>query len=1175
MDVSQEILSDITVYMKYARYLPELKRRETWDEICERNISMHIKRFPELAGEIRDVYSRFVKTKKVLPSMRSMQFAGKPIDVNPARIYNCAFLPIDSIEAFSETMFLLLGGTGVGYSVQKFHVDKLPILQGVLKPEGRQRKKRFLVGDSIEGWADAIKSLMESYFYGKKELDFDFRDIRPKGARLITAGGKAPGPEPLRRCIANITAILENALQDRGRGTKLKPLEVHDIVCHIADAVLAGGIRRASLLSLFSKDDKEMLFCKTGAWWEKNPQRGRSNNSACFVRGVARKKDFLDFWEIVKNSGSGEPGIYWTNDPGWGVNPCQPAWATVLTPNGISTIGKVKEGDKIWSEDGWVTITKKWSTGVKEVYKYTTNYGVFCGTENHRVVSKGDKKEVSSAEYIDLLGGPPQKYVHPAIDQLPEATITELAVKFDVTPCQFNTYEDEEVCCFTSDVREKLEKVQLELNANGILWRIHECEKDDQRVHEVNKYILHCWGSNKCGWDPAKQDCRVISSKKFSDEEVFDITVDGPSHTYWTGGCNVSNCCEIALRPTQFCVSGDTKLITKQGIEIIQNCVGKKVEIWNGEQWSEVEPFQTGTADKLYRVSFGDGSYLDATSDHKFLVKHRFQKDFAKVTTLELMDLLKTSKYGLYIPRADVQYTGRVYEEEAYNYGFFLGDGHLTTQNKGKRSAYCNLYGKKRELEHANTDFRGTKLKKWKHYETECTIIKYNFDIELAEKIKEGHGLPSILFTWNKHSILQFIAGWADSDGSQASKGIRIYGKEEKLRDAQLLLTKVGINSSLNLMSKKGEVTNMGVRNWDIWYLQITVTHEIPCKRLKCINKASGCKGKNQIVRSIRALEGLHPSYCLTEPHLHQCVFNNVLTSNCNLVEVNAGDIESQHELNERAKAAAFMATLQAGYTDFHYLKDSWRENTEKDALLGVSMTGIGSGKVLAFDLTEASKVVNDENARIADFIGINRAARQTCIKPAGTTSLTLGCSSGIHAWHAPFYLRRIRVMKNESIYTYLKMYHPELVEDEFFSPHDTAVIQVPQRAPAGSLMRDESPMTTLARVKRFSEEWVANGHFDGPNQHNVSCTLSIKEDEWDEVGEWMWKHRHIYNGISVLPYDGGTYIQAPFEDITEERFNELYKSLSNVDLTKIVEEEDHTDLSGELACAGGACVVT
>ena len=238
-------------------------------------------------------------------------------------------------------------------------------------------------------------------------------------------------------------------------------------------------------------------------------------------------------------------------------------------------------------------------------------------------------------------------------------------------------------------------------------------------------------------------------------------------------------------------------------------------------------------------------------------------------------------------------------------------------------------------------------------------------------------------------------------------------------------------------------------------------------------------------------------------------------------------------------------------------------------------MTGIGSGKVLAFDLTEASKVVNDENARIADFIGINRAARQTCIKPAGTTSLTLGCSSGIHAWHAPFYLRRIRVMKNESIYTYLKMYHPELVEDEFFSPHDTAVIQVPQRAPAGSLMRDESPMTTLARVKRFSEEWVANGHFDGPNQHNVSCTLSIKEDEWDEVGEWMWKHRHIYNGISVLPYDGGTYIQAPFEDITEERFNELYKSLSNVDLTKIVEEEDHTDLSGELACAGGACVVT
>lgn len=1145
MDISQEILSDITVYMKYARYLPELKRRETWREICERNINMHVKRFPELEDEIRDVYERFVISKKVLPSMRSMQFAGKPIEVNPTRIYNCAYLPIDCPEAFAETMFLLLGGTGVGYSVQRPHVEKLPILQGVLKPEGRQRKKRFLVGDSIEGWADAIKALMESYFYGKKELDFDFRDIRPKGARLITAGGKAPGPEPLRTCIAHITSILENALADRGRGTKLKPIECHDIICHIADGVLAGGVRRSATISLFSKDDREMLYSKTGEWWEKNPQRARANNSACFVRSVARKKDFKEFWEIVKNSGSGEPGIYWTNDCNWGANPCQPAWASVLTPDGISTIGKIKEGDQIWSEDGWVTVEKKWSTGVKKVYKYITNYGVFNGTSNHRVVEKGEKKPVLHATFIDSLTGPAQPDV-----SFKAFSGEGIAKKYDIT-----FHDDKESAYFSSQDRSKLEQVQQEFNVDGFKWKISETP---------NGFIFHYA-------EPHESDDCIIESKFVSEEEVFDLTVSGRSHTYWTGGCNVSNCVEIALRPNQFCVSGDTKLITRAGIETIKDVVGKKIEIWNGEQWSEVEPFKTGDADKLYRVYFNDGSYLDATDNHKFFVKNRFEKTFRKVTTLELQELLRTSKYGLQMPRTNVEYYDGAREEEAYNYGFFLGDGHLDND-----TAFCHLYGKKIK-EYAGTTVSRKYSYEYKGERHDCTVIKYNnFNRKKASSIKNGLGLPKFIFTWDKESILQFIAGWADTDGSQASKGIRIYGRYDKLADGQLLLTKIGIDSSLNLMSRAGEVTNVGVRKQDIWYLQITQTHEIPCQRLICDNKnkAKG-KGQHQIVKKIEELDGVHKSYCLTEKHLHRCVFNNVLTSNCNLVEINAGNLESQEDLNDRAKAASFIATLQASYTDFHYLRDTWRENTEKDALLGVSMTGIGSGKVLRYNLEQASAHVSEENRRMAEILGINPAARQTCIKPAGTTSLTLGCSSGIHAWHNTFYLRRMRVGKNESIYNYLKMYHPELIEDEYFSPHNTAVIQVPQRAPSNAILRTEPALETLNRVKRFSEEWVSPGHFDGPNQHNVSCTISIKDDEWDEIGEWMWANRAIYNGISVLPYDGGTYKQAPFEDITEEEFNRLYKSLQNVDLTKIVEEEDYTDLSGELACAGGACVVT
>jgi len=618
MEVSNKILSDITVYMKYAKYIPELNRRETWDELVTRNKKMHQKKYPHLKEEIEQKY-KLVYDKKVLPSMRSMQFGGKPIEISPNRIYNCAYLPIEHIDSFSETMFLLLGGTGVGYSVQKHHVAKLPCIQ---KPYPK-RKKRFLIGDSIEGWADAIKVLMKTYMNGGgSRVEFDYSDIRPKGARLITSGGKAPGPQPLKECLVKI----EGLLSQKENGEQLTTIEVHDIVCHIADAVLAGGIRRAALISLFSADDDVMISCKAGNWWELNPQRGRANNSACLMRHKITKEFFMDLWKRVELSGAGEPGIYLNNDKDWGTNPC----------------------------------------------------------------------------------------------------------------------------------------------------------------------------------------------------------------------------CEIALRPNQF----------------------------------------------------------------------------------------------------------------------------------------------------------------------------------------------------------------------------------------------------------------------------------------------------------------------------------------CNLCEVNVSNIESQEDLNERVKAASFIGTLQAGYTSFHYLREIWQETTEKDALIGVSMTGIGSGKVLKYDMKKAASLAKRENTRVSKLIDINPSARCTTVKPAGTTSLTLGTSSGIHAWHNDYYIRRVRVGKNEAIYTYLKLNHPELVEDEYFRPHDTAVISIPQKAPEGSILRTESPFDLLERVKKVATEWVRSGHRNGSNTHNVSATISLKEDDWDKAGEWMWDNRKDYNGLSVLPYNGGTYTQAPFEDITEEEYDKMMESLKDVDLSKVVELDDNTNLTGELACAGGTCEI-
>ena len=618
MNRASEILSDITVHMKYAKYLPTKERRETWRELVHRNKHMHWKQYPELKDEISKAYE-FVYDKKVLPSMRSMQFAGKPIEIAPSRIYNCAYMPIDHEASFSECMFLLLGGTGVGYSVQRHHVEKLPKIH---KPEPEDTQ-RYVIGDSIEGWADAVKVLVKSYFHGGPKYRFDYSDIRPKGAALVTSGGKAPGPSGLRECLVKV----ENVLNEKENGQKLSPLEVHDIVCHIADAVLAGGIRRAALISLFSATDGDMLACKSGNWWETNPQRGRANNSAVLLRHRLTEDTFRDVWKRVEASGSGEPGIYLSNDKDWGTNPC----------------------------------------------------------------------------------------------------------------------------------------------------------------------------------------------------------------------------CEIALRPYQF----------------------------------------------------------------------------------------------------------------------------------------------------------------------------------------------------------------------------------------------------------------------------------------------------------------------------------------CNLCEVNVSDVVSQEDYERRVRAAAFIGTLQAGYTDFHYLRPIWKRTTEKDALIGVSMTGIASAAVLNMDMKKAARIVKEENARVAKILGIKTAARTTTVKPAGTTSLTLGTSSGIHAWHNDYYIRRIRVGKNEAIYTYLAINHPELIEDEFFRPHDTAVISIPQSAPAGSILRTESPIQTLERVKLVATNWVKPGHRSGSNSHNVSATISLRDHEWDSVGRWMWDNRESYNGLSVLPYAGGTYKQAPFEDITKEEYEKLFATLEQVDLTKVIEVDDNTDLSGEAACAGGACEIT
>jgi hypothetical protein len=387
---------------KYARYLPDKKRREVYEETVARTEQMHIRRFghlPSLAGgdsfahDIRRAFD-LVREERVLPSMRSMQFGGAAIEAVENRIYNCSATHVNRLEAFSQAFYLLLCGCGVGYSVQFRHVDQLPEF-GFVDPK---RVVHHVVGDSIEGWADAALALLRSFVDGT-HIEFAYHLVRSEGSPLKTSGGKAPGHLALKTALESVRTIL---LQAQGR--RLRPIECHEIMCLLADAVLSGGIRRSSLISLFSLEDSEMMYCKTGNWLDKKPWLSNANNSCVLKRSEVRLEQFMRIFKMTKRFG--EPGFIFVNDEEEVTNPCQPRWATVLTPEGIKTIGEIEIGSTIWSGKQWTKVTNKWSTGVKPVYAFRTRAGTFYGTENHRVVSEGEKIEVGQAESIDTAQGP-------------------------------------------------------------------------------------------------------------------------------------------------------------------------------------------------------------------------------------------------------------------------------------------------------------------------------------------------------------------------------------------------------------------------------------------------------------------------------------------------------------------------------------------------------------------------------------------------------------------------------------------------------------------------------------------------------------------------------------------------------------------------------------------------
>ena len=644
-------ISDYIHAGKYARYLPELARREVYEETVGRTEGMHLQQYPEMKAEINWAFD-FVRAKRVLPSMRSMQFGGAAIHSNHNRIYNCSFSLIDRPEVFSEALFLLLSGCGVGYSVQFDHIEKLPSI-AYIDPKA---VRHHVVADTIEGWADALKALVQSFLDGVF-LELSYFQIRPAGTPLKTSGGRAPGHLKIKEALEQVRGVL-NAAQ----GRKLRPVECHRIMCHAADAVLSGGIRRSAMICLFSLDDSEMMHVKTGNWFSKEPWLANSNNSVVLKRDDVRKKQFKRIFGMTRQWG--EPGFYFTNDYDYGTNPC----------------------------------------------------------------------------------------------------------------------------------------------------------------------------------------------------------------------------CEIGLNP----------LLT--------------------------------------------------------------------------------------------------------------------------------------------------------------------VDAEVQAKLAAG-GIEA--------RIGDTYTGWAF----------------------------------------------------------------------------------------------------------------------CNLCEINAAKLTTPQDFRDAAKAAAIIGTLQAGYTKMPYLGPVSEALAQREALLGIGMTGMLDAPHIACDPVlqrEVAGLIKQINAEIAARIGVRPAARTTCVKPSGTTSLELGCvASGHHAHHGRRYIRRVVADELEHVFQAFRAINPHMCVRK---PDGKWVIEFPVMAPPGATIKDDlGAIQFLDMVKSTQQNWVLPGTGDATHSpglsHNVSNTVTVRDDEWDKVAEYLWENREFFTGVSLLASTGDKdYAFAPNEAVItpadEARWNQILESYQPVDYTLLYEASDDTNLNGEIACAGGVCSI-
>lgn len=986
--MSTKALSDYTLYARYASFVEEESRRETWEETCNRVFDMHERKYAkelEASEELRGYFEEAKQgliNKEILGSQRALQFGGRPIERKHAKLFNCSFGHICYDRVFNEIMHLLLCGCGVGFSVQKHHIKQLSDIQ----PKSEDATTEiFQPEDSIEGWADAVAALMSSYFskplegfekYQGKLVEFDFSLIRPEGS-LIDGGFKAPGPNGLKRSLEKIDELLKSRTTSDEFTTgefanKMQPIEAYDIVMHLSDAVLSGGVRRSATICLFSLDDMDMMNAKTGNWFKDNPQRGRSNNSAVFVRGKSSKKEFEEVKARVKEFG--EPAFVFLNDEESGVNPCCVSGETkVLTDKGYI---KAKDlSDKPFNAvvDGKIEPSSDkgfWVSGEKDIYTLSTREGFSVEvTKDHRI-----KTSDGWVPAEDLVVG--------------------------------------------------------------------------QRII-VGDNMDHNWegvGNNDQGWLVGS----LLGDGTFTEDMAL---LD-----YW--GSESEYLPELAV-----------KLLNEQGL------VRKNTKPWSqSDTEGGIKKKRVGSAGlKVFAESVGIGRDKCITDN-----------------------ILHTSSNFVC----------------GFLSGWFDADGSVQGNSKKGHSirlSSCNKNNLQTAQQLLNAVGVFSKLRK-------------SLDAGYRE-LPDGKGGRKPF--WCK-SNYELIISREDMVRFGQVIGFRNIDKKEKLENI------------IKGYTRPPYKTNRTCQFVGLEYKGKEVVYDCNIPTVESFD-AQGIIAHNcEIVFRPVTEDGKHGFQM------------------CNLSTINGKLANTREKFVAAARAASIIGTIQAGYTEFGYLGKETRELTEKEALLGVSITGVMDSPDITLDpeiQRAGAEEVKRINAVVADLLGINPAARLTCVKPEGSASCILGTSSGIHPHHAKRYFRRVQANRMEFPVQYFQMYNPKAVTESAWSANKTdQVITFLCEVPKGSIIKNQlDAIGLLDNVKLTQQNWVETGtvpeRCNKPYlRHNVSNTISVGDDEWDDVFEYLWENQNYFTGVSMISKDGDKdYPQAPF--CTVYTANEIVKEYGDASI--------------------------